>query len=186
MYKKESLIKRLLLGWGYWILSEALCAFLCAPLLPLMKNMLLLKFLMGMCTLILTLGLWFNWAFNAAKKDMAGNLRHGIERDRLMPYKMALGGTAVPLIMFIALLILKLGASEAKFGLYIALNIWMMPWVSSFADITGITVSALPWGGVFGIMLLLSLQPAAVIITYLCVYNNVDIIKLLFYKREKK
>ena len=61
-------------------------------------------------------------------------------------------------------------------------DIWILPFITMYTEDR--TIAGISWGGLAGISLLTLLQPAAIIITYICTYNDVDVVKLIFYKKD--
>ena len=181
--EKENFVKRSLKGIGYWFLGVFMCFFVCSTMVVLMEKVFILKMFVALCTTIITLGLYFNWAHYAAKRDRNAVKYHNTEYDKYMPVKMAVIAPIVSYIMLILLFLCKAGTiDESFFSLYLICDIWVLPFITMFAEER--TISAVSWGGIIGISLLTLLQPAAIIITYLCTYNDIDVVKHIFYKKE--
>ena len=181
--EKENFAKRSLKGIGYWFLGVFMCFFVCSTMVVLMEKVFILKMFVALCTTIITLGLYFNWAHYAAKRDRNAVKYHNTEYDKYMPVKMAVIAPIVSYIMLILLFLCKAGTiDESFFSLYLICDIWVLPFITMFVEER--TISAVSWGGIIGISLLTLLQPAAIIITYLCTYNDIDVVKHIFYKKE--
>ena len=72
-FKTENIFKRILKGIGYSIIAEFMSMFLVISMIAMngmFGGSVVLKVIIGICTLVLTLGLYFNWAFNAAKRTV--------------------------------------------------------------------------------------------------------------------
>ena len=152
-------------------------------MLVLMSKILMLKLFVAFCTTFIMLGLYFNWAHYAAKRDKNAVKYHNMEYDNFMPVKMAVIAPIVSYVMLILLFLCKAGViHEAFMSLYILCDIWILPYITMFAEER--TIEAVSWAGMVGISFLTLLQPAAIIITYICTYNDIDVVKLLFYKKE--
>lgn len=182
--KKESFAERFLKGIGYWFLGSFMCFFVCSAMLVLMKSLLTLKLFIAFCTTMITLGLFFNWAHYSAKRDRNAIKYHNMEYDKYMPLKMAIAGPIVPYVMLVMLYLSKAGVIADIFPYYIWGNMWMLPFITMFTGER--TIDAVPWLGVLGITFLVLLQPLTIVLTYICTYNDVDVVKLVFYKNAKK
>ncbi|MBQ8781712.1 MAG: hypothetical protein IJZ72_08585 [Oscillospiraceae bacterium] len=182
-YKTESFLKRALKGIGYSIVAEIMCAFLVITMIVLtMKNdLVIVKVIAGVCTLTVVLGLFFNWAHNAAKADRDGVKFHGKEYDRYMPLKMALTGPVLSYVTLIVLILSKCGVITDIFNIFLLINMYAVPFVDSFTD--GRTLEFLTVPGLLGLVLLTLLQPAAIVLTYVLTYKDVDVITKIVYKK---
>ena len=69
-------------------------------------------------------------------------------------------------------------------SLYILCDIWILPFITMFTEER--TIDGVSWFGIAGMTFLTLLQPAAIIITYICTYNDIDVVKLVFYKKDNK
>jgi hypothetical protein len=143
-----------------------------------------LKFLVGLCAATVTLGLYVNWAYYQAKRDRDAFKLHDKKNDPLMAAKMAALGPLPSYMTLIALYLMKFKAIDDYFGLYLFLNIWVKPFADMFAE-QPVPIDDLPFAGIAGITLLILLQPAAIAATYLLTFNDVDVYKRLFLKKEK-
>lgn len=183
--EKENFVKRSLKGIGYWLVGSFMCFFMCSVLITLMKGILVLKIFVAFCTTAIMLGLYFNWAYNAAKRDRNAVKFHNMEYDRYMPLKMSLIAPIVSYVMLILLYLCKFGAiPETFYSVYLVCNIWIFPYVSMFTEER--TIASVTWVGMGGITLITLLQPLAISLTYILTYNDVDIVSLIFYKKDKK
>lgn len=183
MRKDEKFVIRALKGIGYSLLGEVLCIFLVMSMnaIIVVMDVFILKILLALCTLTVTLGLYFNWAVNAAKLDKDMVKFHGKEYDRLMPLKMAVAGPIFGYLWYIALVLSVCGVIPDIFNFYLLGNIYIAPFVASFTD--GRTLEYLTLPGFAGITGLVVLQPATIAVTYIVTYHNVDVKKLVFYKK---
>ncbi|MBP1561630.1 MAG: hypothetical protein J6C96_10395 [Oscillospiraceae bacterium] len=188
IYKgKEKFAVRSLKGVGYWFLGEFMCFFVCATLLVFMKSMLFLKLFISLCTAALTLGLFFNWAHYAAISDKNSVKFHGMEYDRHMPLKMAVIGPIFSYIMLICLYLSKLGVIPDIYRFYLWLNVWILPFVTLFAGAEQRTnIEFLTGAGLAGITALVLVQPVVIYASYILTYKEIDVAKILMYKKDKK
>lgn len=182
--KKENIAARCLKGVGYWILGSFMCFFVCSATVVLMRSILTLKIFISLCTLVITMGLYFNWAHYAAKRDKNAVKFHNMEHDRTMPFKMAVSAPIISYVMLIMLYLSKMGVIPDIFNYYLLGNMWLLPFVTMFTGER--TIEAIPWVGILGITLLVLIQPLTIALTYIFTYNEVDIIKIIFYKNDKK
>jgi len=181
--EKENFIKRSIKGLGYWLLGCFMCFFVCSTMVVLMNKILILKIFVALCTSTITLGLYFNWAHYAAKRDRNAVKYHNMDYDRFMPVKMAIIAPIVSYIMFVLLVLCKFNIiGETFVSIYLLVDIWILPYVTMFTEER--TISSISWGGLCGIGVITLLQPAAIIITYICTYNDIDVIKHIFYKKD--
>ena len=182
--EKENFIKRSFKGIGYWLLGDFMCFIVCTTMLVLMKKFLMLKFMVALCTTILTLGLYFNWAHYAAKGEKNAAKFHNMEYDTYMTLKMALVAPIVSYVMLIILFLCKAGIiQETFFSLFLLCDIWILPFITLFTEETAI--SNISWAGVAGISFLVLLQPITIAVTYILTYRDIDVAKIIFYKKDK-
>ncbi|MBQ8827133.1 MAG: hypothetical protein IJ007_08570 [Oscillospiraceae bacterium] len=182
-YKKESFLKRALKGIGYSIVAEVMCAFLVITMIVLTTktDLAIIKIIAGICTLTVILGLFFNWANNAAKADRDAVKFHNEEYDRYMPLKMALCGPVISYVTLIALILSKCGVISDIFNVFLLINMYSLPFVDAFTD--GRTLEFLTVPGLFGLIGLTLLQPAAIVLTYVLTYKDVDVITKIVYRK---
>ncbi len=181
--EKENFIKRCFKGWGYWFIGTFMCFFLCTTLLVLMSKVLILKVFVAFCTTMITLGLYFNWAHYSAKRDRNAVKFHNMEYDKNMPIKMAIIAPIISYVMLILLYLCKLGVIKEGFmSIYLICQIWILPYVTMFSESR--TINDVSWAGMIGITFVTLLQPATIIITYICTYRDIDVVKNIFYKND--
>ncbi len=182
--EKENFFKRLLKGWGFWLVGCFMSFIVCSTMLVLMRGVLLLKIFVAFCTTVITLGLYFNWAYNCAKRDRNAVKYHNMEYDKFMPLKMAVGAPIVSYVMLIMLYLCKAGTvPDTFFSAYILADIWILPYITLFTGER--TIYAMSWAGIGGMTLITLLQPLTVYLTYVITYNDVDIVSLIFYNKKK-
>ena len=180
--KNEIFAVRVLKGIGYWLLGYVLCLFICIMMLMIMNKVIIIKVFVGFCVLSITLGLYFNYAHYAAKRDKVKVKLHGAEYDKFMPIKMAISAPFFTYIMWFILLLSKLGVIGDIFNYYVLTNIEMLPFVALFT--TQRSIESLSWLGLFGILVIVLLSPAVIIISYIATYKDIDIRSLIFYKKD--
>lgn len=178
---KENFAVRTLKGIGYWLLGSFMCLFMCMSMLVLMRSLLVLKFFVAFCTTAIMLGLMFNWAHYSAKRDRNAVKYHNMEYDKYMPLKMSLTAPIVSYVMVVLLFLSKLDIIGDIFNYFMYIDMWLVPYVKMFTEETAIT--AVPWWGVFGLTVLVLLQPAVISVTYILTYKDVDVVKEVFYKK---
>lgn len=180
-FKKENIFKRILKGIGYGIISEFMCMFLIISMIAMngmFGGSVVLKVIIGICTLVLTLGLYFNWTFNAAKKDRDAVAYHKVPYDKFMPLKMAVGGPIVSIVMYILLILSKIKLLPDIFNVFLVTNLFTVPFVDSFTSER--TIEALSVWGLLGLGLLVLSQCAVIVATYIVTYKDIDIVKFMY------
>ncbi len=181
--EKENFVKRCFKGLGYWFLGCFMCFFICSTMVVLMEKVMLLKIFVAFCTTTITLGLYFNWAHYAAKRDKNAVKFHNMTYDKYMPVKMAIIAPVVSYIMLVLLFLCKVNIIQETFvSIYLLCDIWILPFITMFTEDR--TISGISWAGLIGITFLTLLQPMAIIVTYICTYNDIDVVKLMFYKKN--
>ncbi|MCH5194897.1 MAG: hypothetical protein J1F11_13130 [Oscillospiraceae bacterium] len=180
---KENFVIRAAKGLGYWFLGTFMSTFVCAAMIVLIRGTIMLKIFVALCTLTITMGLFFNWAHYAAKRDRNAAKFHNMEYDRYMPLKMSIAAPIVSYGMLIALYLCKLGIIPDIFNWYMWIDMWTVPFIKMFTDST--TIDGISWTGILGITFLVLLQPLTITATYLLTYNDVDVTKLVLYKNDK-
>lgn len=179
--EKENFFKRSFKGLGYWFLGCFMCFFVCSTMVVLMNKILFLKIFVAFCTTTITLGLYFNWAHYAAKRDKNAVKYHNMNYDKFMPVKMAVIAPIFSYVMLVLLFLCKAGVIADTFmSIYLLCDIWILPFITMFTEDK--TIAGISWVGLVGISFLTLLQPASIIITYICTYNDIDVVKHIFYK----
>lgn len=182
-FKTENIFVRILKGMGYSLIAEFMSMFLVLSMIA-MKGMfggsVVLKVIIGLCTLVLTLGLYFNWTYNAAKRDRDAVMYHKIPYDRFMPLKMAVGGPIISILMYIVLVLSKIGLLPDMFNFFLLANFFTVPFVDSFTE--GRTIEFVSVWGLLGLGLLVLSQCAAIAVTYIVTYKDIDIAKFMYKK----
>lgn len=185
MTKNEKFIVRALKGIGYGVISEVMCIFLVLSMVVINQisgGIVWLKLIIGIFTMIITLGLYFNWAFNAAKRDRDLVKFHGVPYDRYMPLKMAVIAPIISYVSLILLILSKMGVIPDIFNVFLLLNLFTLPFVDCFTAERTIEFVSVP--GLLGIALLVLSQGAVIAATYIMTYRDVDVIKFM-YKNDK-
>lgn len=183
MTKKENFVVRALKGIGYGIISEVMCFFLMLSMVALNQmsgGMLIIKVIIALFSLIVTLGLYFNWAFNAAKRDRDLVKYHGVEYDRFMPLKMAAAAPVISYVSLIALILSKCGVIPDMFNVFLLINLFTLPFTDCFT--AGRTLEFLSVPGLIGLILLVLSQGAVIAVTYIMTYKDVDVLKFIYKK----
>jgi hypothetical protein len=179
--RPETLFKRGLKGVGYLFLSQILTFFINVSFTALLSRFILLLIFACVCTTCITLGLMFNWSYNCAKTDEALDRQGSKPFDKFMPAKMSVIAGAIPLILYIILVLSKAGVIPNFLPFYTILSNWQLPFRALFTasiDVADISI----WGMVgFGFLTLLI--PAAVAVTYVLVKRGFDISKYIYEKK---
>jgi hypothetical protein len=169
---------------GYGFIAEVMCVIVgIATGVPASQHF-FLKPAVGICTALITLGLYSNWSYYACKKDKAAIKLRGMSFDALVPVKMAVFAPLPSYIALAALYMMKAGLISDNFGLYLFFNIWIKPFVDMFAEQPP-PIDRVPAAGMAGITFLVMLQPAAIAAVYLLTYYDVDVYKRIFFKKNK-
>jgi hypothetical protein len=175
--KPENFALRVLKGYGYYLLSQIMSFFVYLSLMAL-AGWIILRVICALCVSGITLGLMFNWAFNACKNDLGLDRSGTKPLDTKMGYKMAAAIAVLPIVMLIVLTLGKAGILGETFPIFILLDPWISPFVSLFTEAR--TAASLSVVGILGILLLILTIPAAVIITYECVRRDINIKDLMY------
>ncbi len=188
--KPESFIKRVLKGWLYYVMGFVMNLWLVTVMMAMASDFLIVKFLLGIAALVIIDGLFFNFAYNAARRDRELIKFHGMEQDKSMSLKLALLVPIFGYIMYILLFLVKLGVFDGTilgqngFNYYILLNLHTLPWIAMITD--GRTLEYLTWGGMFGLLLIQLTEPATIVLTYELTLRDVDVKEIIFYGKKKK
>lgn len=183
MTKKENFAVRALKGIGCGIISEVMCFFLMLSMVAMNRmtgGSVIVKVVFALFSLIVTLGLYFNWAFNAARRDRDLVKFHGIEYDRFMPLKMAIAAPIISYISLIALILSKCGAVPDIFNIFLLVNLFTLSFTDCFT--AGRTLEFLSVPGLIGLILLVLSQGAVIAVTYIMTYKDVDVLKFIYKK----
>lgn len=180
MNKKENFALRALKGIGFFIVGDILNIFLVMSMILL--DFMLFKVIISVCALAIQLGLMFNWAYNAANKDKNLEKYHGAAYDRLMPMKMGLTAPIISYVGFIAAVLSKLKLIPDIFSIFLLSSLYILPSVDLFTSER--TIDFISWAGMFGILLLVLLQPAIIAVSYILTYKEVNIAQLIMYKKK--
>ncbi len=180
-FKAENIFKRILKGIGYSLIAEFMSMFLVLSMIAMngmFGGSVVLKVIIGICTLVLTLGLYFNWAFNAAKKDRDAVIYHKVPYDKYMPVKMAVGGPVISIVLYIALVLSKTGIVPDMFNVFLLADLFTVPFVDSFTSER--TIEFLSVWGLLGLGVLVLSQCAVIVLTYIITYKDIDIVKFMY------
>ncbi len=185
MKKYDNIIVRILKGFGGFVLAQIMSVFLMFSLIAVsnsLRDFVIFNLLIALCCLILTNGLFFNWAFNCAKKDKDIVKYHNVEYKKSVPICMAIFAPITTYISYIALILSYFKAIPDFFSNFLFANMYLTPLVSAFTELR--TVDGLNAAGLIGLLFVILISPATIIITYFCTFNDIDIIKKLLYKKQ--
>jgi hypothetical protein len=180
--RPETLFKRGLKGLGYLFLSQFLTFFINISFTAMLSKFLPFLIFSCICTLCITLGLMFNWSYNCAKTDEALDRQGTKPYDKYMPAKMGVIVGVIPLVLYIILIISKIGLIGNFLPVYTILSNWQLPFrvvFSASIDIADITAA-----GLIGFGFLTLLIPAAAVVTYVLVKRGVDFSKYIYEKKK--
>lgn len=183
VFKKENIVKRIFKGIGYCLIGEFMSMFLVISMIAMggmFGNSVVIKVIIGICTLVVTLGLYFNWTYNAARRDRDAVSYHNVPFDKFMPVKMAAGGPIISIAAYIMLILSKIRLIPDIFNFFLLANMFTVPFVDSFTDQR--TIDVLSVWGLLGLGLLVLSQCAVIIITYYIAYKDIDILKYMYKK----
>ncbi|MDE7293769.1 MAG: hypothetical protein K2N72_05020 [Oscillospiraceae bacterium] len=178
----DSLPARAGKGLLWWLGGEFICVIFNMCMIPLLVRFMAMKIFTAIASAIIVNGLFFNFAYNCAVRDKNIVRYHGAERDRKMPLKMALTAPLPEYIMWIALLLSKLGIIGDIFNWYIIGNMQCLAWVDLFTQ--GRDIGSLSYIGLFGLLLLILISPVTIILTYEITFRDIDIKALLLYGKK--
>jgi hypothetical protein len=179
---KEPFPIRILKGYGYMFLAQVMSFFINMSISAFITKFILLQIFACACTTLLTLGLQFNWAYNCAKRDEILD-RQGLKPyDRFMPAKLAVCAGIVPMGLYVALVLSKLGVIANFLPIYSIISIWQLPY-RTFFSATG-EISQLGIEGLICFGILTLLIPATVAVTYILIKRGTDFSGII-YKKDK-
>ena len=179
----NSLFFRIFKGWLWWFAGEFVCIIFTICMILVMRRFMAVRIFVAFSALILTNGLYFNYALNWANHDRNAVKFHHGKQDSRMSLKMAFLAPLPQYIMWFILLLSKLGAIMDIFNYYILANIQCIAWVDLFTDKR--TIDAVSPAGMGGLLLLILISSATIFITYECVYREIDVKALLMYGKKK-
>ncbi|MGN0666807.1 MAG: hypothetical protein ACI4KF_09820 [Huintestinicola sp.] len=182
--KRELFIVRAFRGMLWWFIGEIVCSLFCMCMLLLMQRFLILKMFTGLASVLIVNGLYFNFTYNTAAKDRDLVRYHGVPEDKFMGVKMALMAPLPQYIMWIVLLLSKLGVIRDVFNIYILANMQSIAFVDMFTDSR--TIDALSWGGIFGLLFLTLISSVVIAVTYNCVFKDIDVKGKLLYGKKNQ
>jgi hypothetical protein len=180
--RPETLFMRGLKGIGYLFLSQILTFFINISFTALLSKFILLLIFACVCTTCITLGLMFNWSYNCAKTDEALNRQGTKPFDKFMPAKMSVITGAIPLILYIALVLSKTGIIPNFLPMYTILSNWQLPFRALFT--ASVEIADISFLGMVGFGFLTLLIPATVALTYVLVKRGVDLSKYIYEKKD--
>lgn len=181
--KQENFGKRAAKGMAWWFAAEVICTVYNMCMVLLMSKFMALKIFAALSSMIIMNGLLFNYTYNCAVRDKNLIRYHGGDYDKHMGLKIALAAPLPQYIMWIVLLLSKLGVIKDIFNYYILANMQTLAWVDLFTD--GRTIDCLSWGGLFGLLLIILVAPAVIMITYECTIKEVDLKAIFVYGKKK-
>jgi hypothetical protein len=179
--KKEPFALRIAKGYGYLLMAQFMSFFLNLSITVMLSRFAVLVIFACACTLLITLGLQFNWAYNCAKTDEVLDRQQIKPYDRFMPLKMAVCIGIVPVGLYIALVLSKLGVIGNFLPWYTLLSMWQMPFRSLLTTSTEIADFGALGMIVFG--LLSFLIPATGAVTYILIKRGVDFSGIVYKKK---
>lgn len=181
--KQEKFVKRAFKGMLWWLAGEFICVIFNMCMLIFMTKFMAVRVFTAVSSAIIANGLFFNFAYNTAVRDRNLVKYHGVTYDKKMSLKIALTAPLPQYVMWIILLLSKLGVIGDIFNYYILANIQTIAWVDLFTS--GRDIGSLSWGGLFGLLLLMLIAPIVIIITYECVIRDIDVKALVLYGKKK-
>lgn len=181
---REKFAVRAAKGMLWWLAGEFTCVIFNMCMIIVMIHFLAVKIFTAFASVIIMNGLFFNFAYNCAVRDRNLIKYHGVSDDPKMPYKIALTAPMPQYIMWIVLLLSKLGVIGDIFNYYVLANMQCLAWVDLFTS--GRTIADLSWGGLAGLLMLMLIAPAVIIITYKCTLLEIDVKALVLYGKKNK
>lgn len=182
--KQEKFAKRAAKGMLWWLAGEFVCVIFNMCMIIFMTKFMAVKIFTAFSSAIIMNGLLFNFTYNCAVRDRNLIKYHHVPRDPKMSLKIAAFAPMPQYIMWIILLLSKLGVIGDIFRYYVLANIQCLAWVDLFTSSR--EISALSWGGLFGLLLLMLIAPVVIILTYECTLREIDIKALVLYGKKTK
>jgi hypothetical protein len=180
---REPFALRIAKGYGYLFISQVMSLFINFSVTALLSRFTLLLIFACACTLLLTLGMQFNWAYNCAKIDEVLDRQKIKPYDRLMPLKMSLCTGIVPVGLYVVLVLSRIGVIGNFLPWYTLLSMWQMPFRTLFSASTEIADISIPVMIVFGLLSLLI--PATGAVTYILIKRGTDFSAIVYKKNIK-
>jgi hypothetical protein len=177
---RESFVTRILKGYGYLFLAQVMCFFIGISIAVFLSKFVILMVFACACTLLITLGLQFNWAYNCAKIDEVLDRQQIKPYDRFMPAKMAGIVGIVPIGLYIALVLSKIGLIPNFYPYYNFISIWQLPFRYFMTDSTAVSDLSVLNMFVYGFLTLLI--PATVAVTYILIKRGTDFSAIVYNK----
>lgn len=181
---QEKFAKRAAKGMLWWLAGEFICAIFNLCMIIFMTKFMVMKLFTAIASVLIANGLYFNFTYNTAVRDRNLVKYHGWQQDKKMNLKMALTAPLPQYVMWIVLLLSKLGVIGDVFNYYIWANMQSLAWIDLFTS--GRTIDALSWGGLFGLLVLVLIAPIVIIVTYECTIRDIDVKSLLLYGKKNK
>lgn len=182
--KQEKFVKRAAKGMLWWLAGEFICFLFNMCMIVFMTKFMIMKIFTAAASAIIVNGLYFNYAYNCAVRDRNLLKYHGWQGDNKMSLKLALVAPFPQYVMWIVLLLSRLGVIGDIFNYYIWGNIQCLAWVDLFTS--GRTIDCLTWGGLFGLLALMLIAPLVIILTYECTVRDIDVKALVIYGKKSK
>ena len=180
----EKRIKRVLKGWLWWLAGELVALIFTLCMVLPMRRFMLVRLFVGIASVFIVNALYFNFACNCAKADLNAVKYHGAERNSYEGLTIAMWAPLFQYIMWIVLLLSKLGVVGDIFNYYILGNIQCIAWVDLFTAER--TINVLTPAGLIGLLAIVLVAPITIIITYECTYRELDIKALVMYEKDGK
>lgn len=180
---QEKFSKRAIKGIMWWLAGEFSCFIFNMCMLIAMKRFFAVKIFCAAASLIIFNGLMFNYSYNCAVRDRNLIKYHGVKQDKKMSLKIALAAPVLQYVMWTALLLSKLGVIGDFFRYFILANVQCLPWVDLFT--ASREISALSWGGLAGLLVIMLIAPAVIIVTYELTVRDIDVKAILLYGKKK-
>lgn len=180
--RPEKFGKRAVKGMLWWLAGEFVCVIFNMCMLLVMNRFMAVKIFCSVASVIIANGLLFNFTYNCAVRDRNFIKYHGVEYDPKMKLKLALTAPLPQYLMWVVLLLSKLGVVGDIFRYYILANMQCIGWVDLFTE--GRDITSLSWAGLFGLLFLVLIAPAVIIATYECTIRDIDVKALLLYGKK--
>ncbi len=179
---QQKFIVRFGKGLVWWLIGAIVCWLYSFFMYGLMTKFMVMKLFSGICALLIVDGFYCNFAYNCATDDRNLNKVRHIDVDPKTAIKLAICTPILQYVTWILLLLSKIGVIGDIFSYYLFANMYTVGWVKLFTDET--TVSAVSVGGLIGLLILALSSSVTIYITYMATFNEIDVKKLVVYKRK--
>lgn len=182
---KPSTVKDVLFGWLNLIFAGILSMLVSLFTAGVMNKSIIIKGIVGLCTLAILVCIIGNYAYNCAKHHKAYERTFKQPHSNYNPILISIIISLPLIIQWIALLILKIMQSpigDKVFTIYRTINAYYLPCINVICP--NHTLVELSFMGMFTMFVFTMIPIITYIVVYNITYHNIDIEKILIYNRD--